>query len=40
MVQHAQQSGADENALLVLRQLPDWQYETPADVGEAVGSIE
>jgi len=40
LVKHAKQQGADKDALSVLEQLPDEQYETPADVSKAVGEIE
>jgi hypothetical protein len=40
LVQHAQKQGADENAISVLQQLPDEEYESPTDVSEAVGEIE
>ena len=37
LINHAQQQGADENALSALEQLPDEQYETPTDVSKAIG---
>jgi hypothetical protein len=40
LIQHAQKQGADENAISVLQQIPDQEYETPTDVSEAVGEIE
>jgi hypothetical protein len=40
LVQHAQKQGADDNAISVLQQLPDEEYESPTDVSEAVGEIE
>jgi hypothetical protein len=40
LVQHAQKQGADENAISVLQQIPDQEYETPTDVSAAVGDIE
>ena len=40
LVQHARKQGADENAISVLQQLPDEEYESPTDVSEAVGEIE
>lgn len=40
LIEHAKEHGADENALSVLEQLPDDEYETPADVSKAVGAIE
>ncbi|MDM9383244.1 DUF2795 domain-containing protein [Chlorogloeopsis sp. ULAP01] len=40
LIEHAQQQGADENAISVLQQIPDQEYQTPTDVSEAVGKIE
>jgi hypothetical protein len=40
LVRHAEQQGADENARSVLERLPDQEYQTPADVSEAVGKLE
>lgn len=40
LVQHAQKQGADQNLRSMLEQLPDQQYETPADVNKAVGDLE
>jgi len=40
LIAHAKKQGADEDALSTLQQLPDEQYETPADVSKAVGEIE
>lgn len=40
LIQHAQKQGADDNAISVLNQLPDEEYESPTDVSEAVGEIE
>lgn len=40
LIKHAQQQGADEDALSTLEQLADEQYETPTDVSKAVGEIE
>lgn len=40
LVQHAQDQGADQNIRSMLEQLPDEQYETPADVSKAVGDLE
>lgn len=40
LINQAKQQGADENALSALEQLPDEQYETPADVSKAIGDIE
>jgi Protein of unknown function (DUF2795) len=40
LIKHAQQQGADENAMSVLQQLPEQDYQTPTDVSQAVGSME
>lgn len=40
LIKHAEQQGADDNVRSTLEQLPDEQYETPADVSKAVGEIE
>uniref|UniRef100_B8HX34 DUF2795 domain-containing protein n=1 Tax=Cyanothece sp. (strain PCC 7425 / ATCC 29141) TaxID=395961 RepID=B8HX34_CYAP4 len=40
LIKHAQAHGADENALAVLNELPDEEYETPAEVSKAVGQVE
>ena len=39
LVSHAEQSGADENALEVLRELPMDRFNSPNDVSEAVGKL-
>ncbi|MCX7597129.1 MAG: DUF2795 domain-containing protein [Fischerella sp.] len=39
LIQHAQQQGADENAIAVLQKLPEQEYKNPTDVSEAVSSI-
>lgn len=40
LIQHAQKHGADDNAMSVFEQIPDEDYETPADVSKAIGDIE
>ena len=40
LLQHAQQQGADEKVREILEQLPDEEYETPAEVNKAVGEME
>ncbi|WAL61733.1 DUF2795 domain-containing protein [Thermocoleostomius sinensis] len=40
LVQYAKENGADENVCSALEQLPDEEYETPADVSKAVGKVE
>jgi hypothetical protein len=39
LVDHAKSKGADENIMQTLEQLPDEDYETPADVSKAIGHI-
>jgi len=40
LIEHAEQQGADEKIREILEQLPDEEYETPAEVSKAVGNIE
>ena len=40
LIQHAEGQGADEAVRFILNQLPDEEYETPADVNKAVGELE
>jgi hypothetical protein len=40
LIEHAKKHGADENAMEVFEQLPDQEYETPAEVSKAIGQIE
>jgi hypothetical protein len=40
LIAHAEQQGADENVRATLEQLPDEQFQTPADVSQAIGQIE
>ena len=40
LIEHAKEQGADENVCSTLEQMPDEQYETPADVSKAIGNIE
>lgn len=40
LIEHANKQGADDNVRSVLEQLPDEEYETPAEVSKAVGDIE
>lgn len=39
LLQHAKTRGADENACTFLKQLPDDDYQTPADVSQALGRL-
>jgi hypothetical protein len=38
LLQNAEQQGADEDARTALEQLPDEEYESPADVSKALGN--
>ncbi len=40
LLEHAKEHGADRDICSTLEQLPDEEYETPADVSKAVGAIE
>lgn len=40
LLQHAKQHGADDNAMSVFEQIPEDEYETPADVSKAIGAID
>ncbi len=40
LIAHAQKQKADKEALSTLEQLPDEEYETPADVSKAIGEME
>ncbi|WP_017720495.1 DUF2795 domain-containing protein [Kamptonema formosum] len=40
LLEHAKQHGADENVRSTLEQLPDQEYQTPAEVSKAIGEIE
>jgi hypothetical protein len=40
LVDHAKKQGADDNIMQTLEQLPDENFETPADVSKAIGQIE
>lgn len=40
LIKHAEKQGADKNVRETLEHLPDKQYQTPADVSEAIGKIE
>jgi Protein of unknown function (DUF2795) len=39
LIKKAEQNGADENVRSTLEQLPDQQFQTPADVSQAVGAL-
>jgi hypothetical protein len=40
LLEPAKEQGADRDICSTLEQLPDEEYETPADVSKAVGAIE
>ena len=39
LIQHAEQKGADERILRAFKQLPSQQYQTPADVSQAINDL-
>jgi hypothetical protein len=39
IIQHAEEHGADEDLRSLLEELPEDEYETPADVNKAIGQI-
>jgi hypothetical protein len=39
LVAHAEEQGADDDVLDLLEQIPDNEYETPAEVSKAVGNL-
>ena len=40
LMKRAEQEGADQEVRSILEQLPDQNYETPADVSKAIGEAE
>jgi hypothetical protein len=40
LLKHIEQQGADEDVRATLEQLPDQQFQTPADVSKAVGALD
>jgi hypothetical protein len=40
LLANAERNGADEDVRATLAQLPDEEYETPADVSQALGKID
>jgi hypothetical protein len=40
LLANAERNGADEDVRATLEQLPDEEYETPADVSQALGKID
>ena len=40
LLAHAERNGAAENVRATLEQLPDEEFETPADVSQALGKID
>ena len=39
LLKHVEKEGADQNMRSSLEQLPDQQFDTPADVSKAIGKI-
>lgn len=39
LISTARNEGADDNVIQTLQQIPDDQFQTPADVSEAIGKI-
>jgi Protein of unknown function (DUF2795) len=39
LIKRAEQEGVDENDRSIREQLPDGDYETPADVSKAIGKV-
>ena len=40
LLENAERNGADKDTRTTLEQLPDEEYETPADVSQALGKID
>lgn len=40
LIKHARDQGADDNLSQTLQALPDQEFQTPADVSQAIGQIE
>lgn len=40
VLQKAEQEGADDDVRSTLEQLPDEEFQTPADVSKAIGQID
>jgi hypothetical protein len=40
LLENAEREGADEDIRTTLEQLPDQEYENPADVSKALGNLE
>jgi hypothetical protein len=40
LLESAERNGADDDVRTTLEQLPDEEYETPADVSQALGKID
>ena len=40
LIQAAKDEGADENVISMLESLPDEEYQTPADLSQAIGAEE
>jgi hypothetical protein len=40
VLEHAKQNGADDNVCSTLERLPEEEFTTPAEVSQAIGTIE
>lgn len=40
LIEHAEGQGADDQIRSLLEQLPDQEYETPAEVNKEIGKLE
>lgn len=40
LINHAQQLGADEDAIAALEQLPDQEFDSPTQVNQAISQAE
>jgi hypothetical protein len=40
LIDHAKQQGADNNAMSIFEQLPEQEYETPAEVSKQISKLE
>lgn len=40
LIKRARDQGADDSVQQTLQQIPDQQYQTPADVSQAIGKVE
>lgn len=40
LIEKAEENGSNENVLSTLQQLPDAEYDTPAEVSQAIGDMQ